>query len=135
MQSDSDVSDRRSKARFQIRRELRYKVRGKGKALQSGAGTTVNIGSGGVAFRTDKPLVAGAPVELSISWPALLDDVCPMRLKVFGRILRVEDRNAVCNVDRYEFRTQGVLQTPAFVGSSASLRDLMAGVRSSSASA
>jgi hypothetical protein len=130
--SDTDTSDRRSKARFQIRREMRYKVRGKGRALQSGSGSTVNIGSGGVAFRSDQPLAAGVPVELSISWPALLHEVCPMRLIVFGHILRVEDRNAVCSVERYEFRTQGALQTATFAGSAVSIRDWMPAARSAS---
>ena len=68
--------------------------------------------SGGVAFTTEQALTPGAFVELSISWPVLLDETCPMRLIVFGRILRCTGRKAVCTVDKYEFRTQSrTLQT------------------------
>lgn len=111
--SETDPNDRRTKSRFQIRRELRYKVLGRGKALPSGIGSTVDIGSGGVAFHTDQPLPPGRSVELSISWPAMLDDVCRMRLNIIGRVLRVDGRRAVCTVDKHEFRTQGVLRAPA----------------------
>jgi len=45
-------------------------------------------------------------VELSISWPVLLDESCPMRLIVFGRVLRCTSRKAVCSIEKYEFRTQ-----------------------------
>ena len=40
---------------------------------------------------------------------------CPMRLIVFGRILRCTGRKAVCTIDKYEFRTQArtVQTTPA----------------------
>jgi hypothetical protein len=63
------------------------------------------MGSGGVAFSTEHALKPGAFVELSISWPVLLDDSCPMRLIVFGRVLRSQNHNAVCTIDKYEFRT------------------------------
>lgn len=119
--STTDSSERRAKARFEIQRELRYKVRGKAKALQAGTGDTVNISSAGIAIRIDQPLAAGSSVELSVSWPALLNDVRPMRLNIVGRILRAEGRNAVCTVDRYEFRTQGAPELMTFVGKAAAL--------------
>ena len=126
-----NTNDRRTKSRFQIRRELRYKVldKGKGRALQFGAGRTVDIGSGGVAFQADRPLAPGTSVELSISWPALLDEACPMRLSVVGLIVRVNGLQAVCTVDRHEFRTQGMLRTPALVQSDAALQRWMVGGR------
>jgi hypothetical protein len=66
----------------------------------------VDIGSGGVAFRSNRAFSAGEYVELSISWPVLLEKVCPMQLSVLGKVLRSEGQRAVCSVDRYEFRTQ-----------------------------
>src|SRR5438270_10690434 len=77
-----------------------------GAVVASGSGETLNVGSGGVSFATESSLMVGAFVELSISWPALLDESCPMRLIVFGRILRSSGRKAACTVDKYEFRTQ-----------------------------
>jgi len=52
-------------------------------------------------------------MELSISWPALLDDVCPMRLIVFGRVLRGAEQTKVCSVEKWEFRTQSRHVTPS----------------------
>jgi len=98
-------TDRRSKYRFDMQREMRYKVTGDGAPPVSGNGATINMGSGGVAFTAQHTLKPGAFVELSIHWPALLDDSCPMRLIVFGRVLRAHDHSAICSIDKYEFRT------------------------------
>lgn len=98
-------TERRSKYRFDMQRELRYKVTGDGAPPVAGNGATVNMGSGGVAFAAEHTLRPGSFVELSIHWPVLLDDSCPMRLIVFGRVLRAQGRTAACSIDKYEFRT------------------------------
>jgi hypothetical protein len=98
-------NERRAKARFEIARELRYKVVMNGVVVTSGLGATVNMCSGGVAFTSEQMLTRGAFVELSISWPVLLDDSCPMRLIVFGRVLRTSGNTAITSIDKYEFRT------------------------------
>jgi hypothetical protein len=101
-----DQDDRRKKFRFPIQREVRYKVLDRDRIVAAGSGETVNIGSGGMAFSAERELKPGTFVELSISWPVLLDENCPMRLVVFGRLLRSTGRRAACTVDKYEFRTQ-----------------------------
>ncbi|HEY1339971.1 MAG TPA: PilZ domain-containing protein [Bryobacteraceae bacterium] len=101
-----EQKDRRKKFRFPINRELRYKVLDRDTIIAAGAGHTLDIGSGGVAFSADRDLQPGAFIELSISWPVLLDENCPMRLVVFGRLLRSGGRRTACSVDKYEFRTQ-----------------------------
>ena len=98
--------ERRSKQRFTIERELRYKVMAGSKGVQTGSGRTLNISSGGVAFETDETLDAGACIELSISWPALLEDACPLKLIALGRVLRSEDGQIASTIEKYEFRTQ-----------------------------
>ena len=104
--------ERRKKARFPMDRELRYKVLEDETIVESGMGTTLDIGSGGVAFQTELQLTAGSFIELSISWPVLLEDSCPMRLIVFGRVLRSSGRTCVCTLDKYEFRTQSRAPRP-----------------------
>jgi len=104
--------DRRRKFRFVIDRDIRYKIIDNGAVVASGAGKTLNICSGGVEFIAEQPLAPEALVELSISWPVLLDASCPMRLIVLGRVLRCSDRNTVCTVDKYEFRTQSRIYQP-----------------------
>ena len=112
---ESIQRERRIRRRFGIKRELRYKwVEGR-TVVAAGAGHTINMGSGGVAFSAEDELKPGATVELSISWPALLDRTCPIRLVVFGRVLRRAGRTAVCTVDRHEFRTARAGRADAWV--------------------
>jgi hypothetical protein len=101
------ANDRRKKFRFTIEREIRYKLLDVDQIVASGVGCTTNISSGGVAFLGQHALAPGQLIELSISWPVLLDNTCPMRLIVFGRVVRSEGFCSACTIDRYEFRTQG----------------------------
>jgi hypothetical protein len=98
--------ERRGKWRFGIERELRYKQLEDDAIVVIGNGRTLDISSGGVAFMGDHNLTPGAFVELSISWPVLLDDSCPMRLIIFGRVIRNSSQCTACSIDKYEFRTQ-----------------------------
>jgi hypothetical protein len=99
-------NERRGKFRFAMERDVRYKLAEDGVVVVAGSGQTIDMCSGGVAFVTEQPLPPGGFVELSISWPVLLDETCPMRFVVFGRILRSSSRKTVCTIDKYEFRTQ-----------------------------
>lgn len=99
-------TDRREKKRFPIHRELRYKLLQDSTVIEAGTGNTVNMSSGGVLLALKHELRQGSFVELSISWPVLLDDACPMRLIVFGRVLRSVGGQTACTIDKYEFRTQ-----------------------------
>ena len=102
----TDREDRRTKSRFPIHRDLRYRLMQDGRTLEAGFGKTVDMGSGGVSFTLDRTLAAGIFIELSISWPVQLDNGTPMRLVVLGRVLRSQDGLTACTVDKYEFRTQ-----------------------------
>ena len=98
--------DRRQKARFPIRRELRYKLLQDSTVLEVGTGETINISSGGVLFSMNRDFQPGCFVEMAISWPVLLDNACPMRLIAFGRVVRSGEGVTACTIDKYEFRTQ-----------------------------
>jgi hypothetical protein len=98
--------DRRSKCRFAIRRELRYKVLEKEQIVSTGTGLTLDLSSHGVAFETANKLSVGELLELSISWPVLLDETCLMQLVVCGHVVRSRRGIVACTIDRYEFRTQ-----------------------------
>ena len=99
MHIENRQRERRTRCRFGIRRELRYKLVEGRTVVAAGAGYTVDISSRGVAFFADYELRPGATIELSISWPALLHQTCPIRLVVCGRVLRGTGRTAVCTVD------------------------------------
>jgi hypothetical protein len=99
--------DRRTKRRFQIDQEVRYKMLYGQRIAETGVGRTVNVSSGGLWFTTENTLTAGMPVELSMSWPVLLHDSCPMKLMIYGCVVRSSDKGAAVVIERYEFRTQG----------------------------
>ena len=107
--------ERRSKRRFQIEQEVRYKMLYGQRIAETGAGRTINISSGGVWFTTENMLTIGMPVELSMNWPVLLNDSCPMKLMIYGCVIRSNEEGAAVAIERYEFRTQGsrAFQQPA----------------------
>jgi hypothetical protein len=98
--------DRRDDRRYPIALELRYKVIARGRASLNGGGRTLNMSSGGVLFGGDQDLPAGAFVELSIHWPVLLQNTCPLTLLIVGRVVRCEDRTVAVKTSRYEFITR-----------------------------
>lgn len=106
MSDETKAKERRAKCRFPIRRELRYKVLEDDTIVAAGCGETLDVSSGGVGMTIDQPLSLGAFIEISLSWPALLDATLPMRLIVFGRVVRAESGTTACTIDKYEFRTQ-----------------------------
>lgn len=102
------ADDRRSSNRMPIEREVRYKVLGGKKSVkQVGLGRTLNMSSGGVLFTTETPLPPGERVEISVSWPAQLNNTLPLKLVAMGRLVRAEESQAAVSVERYEFKTRG----------------------------
>ena len=99
--------ERRTKRRFQIEQEVKYKMLYGQRIAETGTGRTMNISSGGVWFSTESMLTSGMPVELSMSWPVLLNDSCPMKLMIYGCVVRSNERGAAVAIERYEFRTSG----------------------------
>ena len=101
---DAD-KERRGSKRMPIERDVRYTVLGVKAA--AGSGRTVNISSGGVLFTTQSQLTEGAEVELAISWPALLNNLIPLKLVVTGRLTRSDGAQAAMHIEKYEFKTRG----------------------------
>jgi len=99
--------ERRTKRRFQIDQEVKYKMLYGQRIAETGVGRTMNISSGGVWFSTESMLTSGMPVELSMNWPVLLNDSCPMKLMIYGCVVRSNEKGAAVAIERYEFRTQG----------------------------
>ena len=106
IQAQSD-RERRNKRRFQIDQEVKYKMLYGQRIAETGVGRTLNISSGGVWFSTETMLTSGMPVELSMNWPVLLNDSCPMKLMIYGCVVRSNEKGAAVAIERYEFRTQG----------------------------
>jgi hypothetical protein len=102
------VTERRNADRFPIEREVRFKILSKKTGDEAGTGRTVNISSTGVLFTTEHMLLPGRRLEVSISWPAQLNNKCALKLVARGRIVRFEQGRAAMEIQQYEFRTQGI---------------------------
>src|SRR4051794_18758958 len=99
--------ERRVKRRFQIDQEVKYKMLYGQRIAETGVGRTMNISSGGGWFSTETMLTSGMPIELSMTWPVLLNDSCPMKLMIYGCVVRSNEKGCAVAIERYEFRTQG----------------------------
>jgi hypothetical protein len=116
LEKDKEKDDRRSADRFPIEREVRYRVltRKTSSDGESGVGVTVNMSSNGVLFTTDRYLLPGRRLEVSISWPAQLNSKVALKLVARGRVVRSEEGRAAIEIHQYEFRTQAN-QSPTVV--------------------
>jgi hypothetical protein len=103
----STKGERRIKQRFRIEEDVRYKMLFGQRLAETGSGKIMNISSGGVCFTTEAMLTSGMAIEISMTWPVLLDDSCPMKLMIYGSVVRSNNKSAAVAIERYEFRTQG----------------------------
>lgn len=72
-----------------------------------GSGRTRNLGGETICFETDQQILRKGEVELRISWPFRLQDVCPLELVVRGSVIRTDATVAVVRIRTYEFQTLG----------------------------
>lgn len=100
------TTERRRSSRFPIERELRYKTLNQRSEILAGSGKTLNISSSGVLFTSDHDLAVGTRLEVSISWPAQLNEKCLLNLVARGRITRHNKGQLALQIQQYEFRTQ-----------------------------
>ena len=100
------VADLRRHRRYPIALECQYKF-SYSRMEQMGEGTTVNISSGGVLFRSAKPLPARCSIEMALNWPFSLND-CALKLVMRGRVVRSDSQATAVQVMQYEFRTAGL---------------------------
>ena len=107
LRSENSVERRRS-SRFPIEREVRYKTLSQRSEVIQGSGKTLNISSSGVLFTADHELPVGTRLEVSISWPAQLNEKCLLNLVARGRVTRQDGGNLALQIQQYEFRTQSI---------------------------
>jgi hypothetical protein len=100
--------DRRAKRRYPIDLPAEYKIVKNYLVIGKGSGKSLDLSSKGIAFAPAEPLKIGSYLELSVSWPVLLNQSCPLKLVVSGRVVRSDARGTAMRLDRYEFRTQGI---------------------------
>jgi hypothetical protein len=100
------MEERRADRRYPLAAEVYYRITNDRGGLTTGHGRTINASSSSVFFSTEEPVPAGAPVELSIPWPARLDGMVALSLLVTGTTVHVRDGCVAVRIARYEFRTR-----------------------------
>jgi hypothetical protein len=94
-----EQSERRQRQRYPIFARSEYILAG-----NRAQATTLNISSGGVFLKTDQLLPVGERIQVFINWPVLLDQRCPLRLLMTGRVLRSDEAGAAVRTLRYDFK-------------------------------
>ena len=103
-------AERRSRQRFRIGLIVWYRCLSQSRA--HGTGRIVDISSKGVRFTTDDALPCGTRIELSVDWPAKLNETSALQLTLYGNVMRSEASAAAMCIEQYEFRTRGVHPRP-----------------------
>lgn len=105
--------ERRHADRFPIEREVHYRVLNKRGGDEAGDGKTVNMSSAGILFSTEAMLLPGRRLEISVAWPAQLNNKCALKLVARGRVVRFEGGRAAMEIQQYEFRTAAAGESAA----------------------
>jgi len=100
--------ERRSHRRYPISLTADYRILYRGRVDSLGSGRTINMATGGVLLQADKALLTGRQIELFINWPMMLEEVCPLKLVMWGRITRSDNNGVAIQARQYEFRTAGL---------------------------
>lgn len=103
---DKIHGDRRADRRYDFEMPLHFSCQS-GWLHSSGSGMTKDLCRKGILFVSETVPPKDTDVELRIEWPFLLQNVCPLELLVWGRVLRSDRRGTVVRMSRYEFRTCG----------------------------
>lgn len=98
--------DRRAGRRYALQLNLRFSYEYRGIAYRH-TGRTEDMGRGGIRFQTDCPPPVGASLQVQLAWPFLLQNVCPLELWIWGKVVRSDAAGTVVQMASYEFRTCG----------------------------
>ena len=100
--------ERRSHRRYPISLTVDYRLLYRGRVDTLGSARTINMATGGVLIQPNESLVTGRHIELFINWPMMLEEICPLKLVMWGRITRSDIHGVAIQTRQYEFRTAGI---------------------------
>jgi DNA-binding NarL/FixJ family response regulator len=98
--------ERRTGARFPCRLAVSYQTLEHPIIAGQGSSETLNISSKGILFTSKEQFHKGQLVQVSLDWPARLENQVPLKLVAEGRIVRNENGVTAMTIDKYEFRTR-----------------------------
>jgi hypothetical protein len=97
--------ERRSHQRYPITFDLEYEVRGRKGVRLMGFGRTINISSRGVLLEISDWIPNRCRIRLSINWPFFLGGSIPLKLLMYGEIVRVASNTIAVRVTGHTFHT------------------------------
>ena len=105
---DEDMNNERRRARrFPLRREARYTILEPNRRHQPVSTETLDISSGGLCLRCSEAPPPGTRMDVAVSWPAVLENGCRLKLVVRGRVMWRSHEAVGVMIEKHEFRTQG----------------------------
>ncbi len=108
LDEDARAAERRMSARFPCRLAVAYQTLEFPFLSGQGSSETLNISSKGLLFTTGEQLEPGKLLQVSVDWPARLENQIPLKLVAEGRIVRCSNGTAAMRIDKYEFRTRKI---------------------------
>jgi hypothetical protein len=105
-EADKRAAERRNNTRFPCRLGVSYQTLDHPLLTGQGISETLNISSKGILFTSDEKFQAGQMLQVSLDWPARLENQVPLKLVAEGRIVRNSNGQTAMTIDKYEFRTR-----------------------------
>jgi hypothetical protein len=105
----SHPKERRSARRYPLKLDLTYSI-SETRAMQTVAGATSDLSSRSILFTAEALPPVGSMIEAQIAWPVQIGGEHPLRLVVFGPVLKRDTRGAVMLIKRYGFASEGAGQ-------------------------
>jgi hypothetical protein len=99
---------------YPITIDLEYRLLSRRVVVQSGCGRTIRLASTCVQFESGDRLPPEMKVEISIAWPARLNNAVSLQLYLLGRTVRSPEHCITVEIQRHEFRTRR--ERPPIVG-------------------
>jgi hypothetical protein len=100
--------NRRAAERFPLTMKVAYSFfRGRERyVLLRGEGQTIDMSRTGISLRTEQACPTGAVAELLVEWPTPRADSERLQLRVFGSVVRCDERATAIRFFRHEFQAQ-----------------------------
>jgi len=102
--------ERRSAHRYELHLPVHFRISQKGTAARWGAGVLRDMSTGGLSFRTRKPVPVGSHIEVIVDWPARYAETHPVALQVTGFVLRSDSGRTAVRVTSHRFRIDSNLE-------------------------
>jgi hypothetical protein len=99
--------EKRRSNRFPVRQGIQYLAIDPGQGKSAGGGLTLDMSGSGIRISIQERIPIGRILEVSVDWPVRLNETCPLKVVLIGRVVRCEADWAALSILRYEFRTRG----------------------------